>query len=55
VPLPNNVACPVGLPARTSLIWQQTTPLGDGPARTIAYFDQLLSEGGRSSVEPVTV
>ena len=35
--------------AATLLGWQPTTPLADGLARTIAYFDNLLSEG-RSSV-----
>ena len=36
--------CPDITLAATLLAWQPTTPLADGLARTIAYFDQLLSE-----------
>ena len=47
--------CPDITLATELLGWRPATSLSDGLARTIAYFDQLLSEGGRSSVEPVTV
>jgi UDP-glucuronate decarboxylase len=50
--------CPDITLATELLGWRPATSLSDGLARTIAYFDRLLSEGGRSSVGrdvPVTV
>jgi UDP-glucuronate decarboxylase len=42
--------CPDIAQATALLAWHPTTPLKDGLARTIAYFDRLLSE--RSPLEP---
>src|SRR6202047_3753475 len=42
--------CPDIAQATALLAWHPTTPLADGLARTIAYFDRLLSE--RSRLEP---
>jgi UDP-glucuronate decarboxylase len=42
--------CPDITLAATLLAWQPTTLLADGLARTIAYFDLLLSE--RKQIEP---
>jgi UDP-glucuronate decarboxylase len=36
--------CPDIAQAAQLLAWQPATPLEDGLARTIAYFDRLLSE-----------
>ena len=36
--------CPDITEATALLAWQPTTPLQDGLARTIAYFDRILSE-----------
>jgi UDP-glucuronate decarboxylase len=36
--------CPDIARARTILEWQPTTPIEDGLARTIAYFEALLSK-----------
>src|SRR5438067_13460301 len=38
--------CPDIAQATALLAWQPVTPLKDGLARTIAYFDRLLSESG---------
>ena len=45
--------CPDITLATTLLAWRPTTALADGLTRTIAYFDQLLSQSGRSTVELV--
>ena len=50
--------CPDITLATTLLAWQPITPLADGLARTIAYFDKLLSQRSQSSVDfvaPVAV
>jgi len=49
--------CPDITLASTLLAWQPTTPLADGLTRTIAYFDNLLSErpGGAGLVQPTAV
>ena len=39
--------CPDITQAQSLLGWRPTTPLKDGLARTIAYFDRLLSERGQ--------
>ena len=46
--------CPDIAQATALLAWHPTTPLKDGLARTIAYFDRLLSEpgGGAGSIVP---
>ena len=41
--------CPDITLATELLGWRPATSLTDGLTRTIAYFDRLLSEGGRSS------
>jgi len=43
--------CPDITLATTLLAWRPATPLADGLTRTIAYFDNLLGEYGRSSGE----
>ena len=45
--------CPDITLATPLLAWQPATPHADGLTRTIAYFDQLLSQSGRSTVELV--
>ena len=46
--------CPDVTQAKTHLAWQPTTDLKAGLARTIAYFDRLLSEpGGAGSIVPI--
>jgi len=49
--------CPDITLATTLLAWQPATPLADGLARTITYFDKLLSERRESAelVMPVAV
>jgi len=44
--------CPDITEATALLAWQPTTPLQDGLARTIAYFDRLLSERDRTDGGP---
>jgi UDP-glucuronate decarboxylase len=43
--------CPDIAQATQLLAWQPATPLEDGLARTIAYFDRLLSERGQFEPE----
>jgi UDP-glucuronate decarboxylase len=43
--------CPDIAQAAQLLAWQPATPLKDGLARTIAYFDRLLSERGQFEPE----
>src|SRR5256885_12506750 len=47
--------CPDIAQATALLAWQPATPLKDGLARTIAYFDRLLSEpgAGAASIVPI--
>ena len=45
--------CPDISEATALLAWQPTTPLKDGLARTIAYFDRLLSERSQFENGPV--
>jgi UDP-glucuronate decarboxylase len=47
--------CPDISQAKTVLAWEPATPLQDGLARTIAYFDRLLSEPatGAGSIVPI--
>jgi len=42
--------CPDITKAKALLDWSPRIPLRDGLARTVAYFDQLLREGGNYSV-----
>jgi len=47
--------CPDIAQANQLLAWHPATPLDDGLARTIAYFDRLLSESGSAgdSIVPI--
>ena len=45
--------CPDIAQATALLAWQPATPLKDGLARTIAYFDRLLSERSQFENGPV--